>query len=108
MVKDILTFDRLSDADIALMDIHDGRLGEMARQCWSTHPGRRRIQCADYNLYRSAAAMADADAVIVTILGGGTDILADILIPKKYGVDITVGDTRGPSGIFRAPCEPFP
>jgi alpha-galactosidase len=26
----------------------------------------------------------------------------DIEIPKKYGVDINVGDTRGPSGIFRA------
>ena len=25
----------------------------------------------------------------------------DIEIPKKYGVDICVGDTRGPSGIFR-------
>jgi alpha-galactosidase len=25
----------------------------------------------------------------------------DIEIPKKYGVDINVGDTRGPSGIFR-------
>ena len=25
----------------------------------------------------------------------------DILIPKKYGVDTNVGDTRGPSGIFR-------
>jgi len=26
----------------------------------------------------------------------------DILIPKKYGVDINIGDTRGPSGFFRA------
>ena len=26
----------------------------------------------------------------------------DIEIPKKYGVDINIGDTRGPSGIFRA------
>jgi alpha-galactosidase len=25
----------------------------------------------------------------------------DIEIPKKYGIDINVGDTRGPSGIFR-------
>ena len=25
----------------------------------------------------------------------------DIEIPKKYGVDINIGDTRGPSGIFR-------
>jgi alpha-galactosidase len=26
----------------------------------------------------------------------------DIEIPKQYGVDINIGDTRGPSGIFRA------
>ena len=26
----------------------------------------------------------------------------DILIPKRYGVNINVGDTRGPAGIFRA------
>ena len=44
-----------------------------------------------------------ADAVVVTILAGGTDVWRhDIEIPKKYGVDINVGDTRGVSGIFRA------
>jgi alpha-galactosidase len=26
----------------------------------------------------------------------------DILLPAQYGIDINVGDTRGPSGIFRA------
>ena len=41
--------------------------------------------------------------MLVTILAGGTDVWQhDIEIPKKYGVDINVGDTRGPSGIFRA------
>ncbi len=38
-----------------------------------------------------------------TILAGGTDVWRhDIEIPKKYGVDTNIGDTRGPSGIFRA------
>jgi len=38
-----------------------------------------------------------------TILQGGPQVFrTDIEIPKKYGVDINVGDTRGPSGIFRA------
>jgi len=50
-----------------------------------------------------AEALEGADAVIVTILAGGVDVWQhDILIPRKYGVDINVGDTRGPSGIFRA------
>ena len=44
-----------------------------------------------------------ADAVMVTILNGRTNVWQhDILIPKKYGIDTNVGDTRGPSGIFRA------
>ena len=48
-------------------------------------------------------ALKGADAVLVTILCGGTEIWQhDILIPKQFGVDINVGDTRGPSGIFRA------
>jgi alpha-galactosidase len=41
--------------------------------------------------------------VLVSILVGSTDVWQhDILIPKKYGVDINIGDTRGPAGIFRA------
>lgn len=44
-----------------------------------------------------------ADAVMVTILSGDVAVWQhDILIPKKYGIDINIGDTRGPSGIFRA------
>ena len=39
----------------------------------------------------------------MTILRGATSVWQhDILIPKKYGIDTNVGDTRGPSGIFRA------
>jgi alpha-galactosidase len=50
-----------------------------------------------------AEALEGADAVMCTILAGGVDVWQhDILIPKKYGVDVNVGDTRGPSGVFRA------
>jgi len=50
-----------------------------------------------------AEALDGADGVICTILQGGVDVFRnDIEIPMKYGVDINVGDTRGPSGIFRA------
>ena len=48
-------------------------------------------------------ALRDADVVLVTILAGNTDVWRyDIEIPKQFGVDINIGDTRGPSGIFRA------
>ena len=41
--------------------------------------------------------------MVCTILAGGVNVWRhDIDIPKKYGVDINVCDTRGPAGIFRA------
>ncbi len=52
-------------------------------------------------------ALKDADVVLTTILTGTTDVWKyDIEIPKKHGIDINVGDTRGPSGIFRF-CAPL-
>lgn len=102
VLKDILTFPNLADAEIALMDINPERLN-MSRACCqkiidaggypaklTTHTDRR-------------TALDGADAVVVTILSGGTDVWRhDILIPEKYGVGVSVGDTRGPSGVFRA------
>ena len=50
-----------------------------------------------------AEALQGADGVVCTILSGGVHVWRyDIEIPKKYGIDINVGDTRGPAGIFRA------
>mgnify|MGYP000438143664 CR=1 FL=1 len=98
----LLTFPLLKDAEIALVDINKQRLNFARRACekiiaqgnypakltWTTD--RREV-------------LEDADAVMVTILCGSTNVWQhDLLIPKKYGVDINVGDTRGPSGIFRA------
>lgn len=102
VVKDLLSYPSLSDSEVALMDINADRL-EMARQCCMkiVEVGGYKARIKTYTDRR--AALADADAVIITILCGGTDVWQhDILIPKKYGVDICVGDTRGPSGIFRA------
>lgn len=102
VVKDLLSFPGLSDAEIALMDIDSTRL-EMARQCCQkiVDAGGYKAKIKTYSNRRGA--LTDANAVVITILSGGTDVWQhDILIPKKYGVDICVGDTRGPSGIFRA------
>lgn len=101
LVRDILTFPLLQDADIALMDINPERL-EFAHQAvtrlirTSGHPAR-----VSATLDR-IEALQGADVVLTTILAGSTEVWRhDIEIPKKYGVDINVGDTRGPSGIFR-------
>ncbi len=102
LVKDVLTFDRLKDAELALMDIDEERLD------YSTQAVNRIVREGEYPAKVTPTtdrreALKDADAVIVTILAGGVKVWRhDIEIPMKFGVDTNVGDTRGPSGIFRA------
>jgi alpha-galactosidase len=102
LVRDLLTFPLLSDATITLMDIDPERLDFAQRAV------QRIVDLGHYPAKVEATlnreqALEGADAVLVTILAGGVDVWRhDIEIPKQYGVDINVGDTRGPSGIFRA------
>ena len=101
LVRDILTFPLLEDATISLMDIHDGRLESAKRGVEKLISAGNRPAKVEATLDR-AEALKDADVVLTTILAGSTEVWRhDIEIPKKYGVDINVGDTRGPSGIFR-------
>ncbi len=101
LVRDILTFPLLEDAQIALMDINSERL-EFARQMVvKLIEAGKRPATVSATLDR-AEALKGADVVLTTILAGSLEVWRhDIEIPKKYGVDINVGDTRGPSGIFR-------
>lgn len=49
-----------------------------------------------------ATKLTGADVVVVCFQVGGVDAYAlDIEIPRRYGVDQSVGDTLGPGGIFR-------
>jgi alpha-galactosidase len=102
LVRDILTFPRLQDATLALMDIDAERL-EFARASVQRIVDIGHYPARVEATMDRAEALAGADAVLCTILAGGTEVWRfDIEIPKKYGVDTSVGDTRGPSGIFRA------
>jgi len=102
LVRDILTFDAFRDAEIALMDIDEERLGYIKQEC------EKIVRVGKYPAKITATtdrveALKGADGVICTILSGDVEVWKhDILIPEKYGIDINVGDTRGPSGIFRA------
>lgn len=64
------------------------------------------MECPDCKIVKTmdrAEALKGADGVLCTVFNGDVDIWRyDIEIPKKYGVDINVGDTRSVSGIFRA------
>lgn len=102
LVKDILTFPAFADCVITLMDIDDDRLAAIKKAvekivAAGKYPAKV-IATRD-----RAEALKDADGVVCTILAGGVNVWRyDVEIPKKYGIDINVGDTRGPSGIFRA------
>jgi alpha-galactosidase len=101
LVRDILTFPLLQDATISLMDINAERLKWAKKGVEKLVAAGNRPAQVEATLDR-AEALKGADVVLTTILAGSTEVWRhDIEIPKKYGVDINVGDTRGPSGIFR-------
>ena len=102
LVRDILSFPALEGSTIALMDINEERL------FFAKKAIEKIITAGNYPAKVVATkdrveALKGADGVVCTILVGGVQVWrSDIEIPKKYGVDINVGDTRGPAGIFRA------
>lgn len=102
LVKDVLSFPAFQEATLSLMDIDGERLDYIRRAC------EKIVSAGGYGATIEAttdrrAALEGADGVVITILSGGLDVWRhDIEIPKRYGVDINIGDTRGPAGIFRA------
>ncbi len=102
VVRDILSYPALADAQISLMDIDAERL-EISRLTVA-----KLIQAGNYPASVTATqdrieSLRGADAVICTIRIDPLSVWRkDLEIPLKYGVDINVGDTRGPAGIFRA------
>lgn len=103
-VRDLLTFPAFRNCEFALMDInpvHLKGITEVIKYVVAE------MGCADTCKITShssrADALKDADGVLCTVFNGDIDIWRyDIEIPKKYGIDINVGDTRNVSGIFRA------
>jgi alpha-galactosidase len=102
LIRDILTYPALAGSDLYLMDIDAERLSYIRRAVDHT------VETGAYPARVVATrdreqALEGADGVVCTILQGGVGVWRhDIEIPKKYGLDINVGDTRGPAGIFRA------
>jgi alpha-galactosidase len=102
LVRDMLTFPLLRDSTLVLMDIDKDRL-DFARRAVQTIVDRGNYPAKVVATLDRREALKGADAVLTTILAGGVNVWRhDILIPKKYGIDTNVGDTRSVSGIFRA------
>lgn len=102
IVGDMLHFDALKDAHIALMDIDPKRLAESATVAEkmiaamgtgarvSTHLAQRE-------------ALEGADFVVTAFQIGGYDpcTITDFDLPKRYGLEQTIADTLGIGGIMR-------
>src|SRR5512144_2089684 len=92
LVRDILTFPLLEDSTISLMDIDAERLAWAKKGVEHLIAASHRPAKVEATLDR-AEALKDADVVLTTILAGSTEVWRhDIEIPKKYGVDINVGE----------------
>ncbi len=101
--RDLLTFPAFKDCEFVLMDTNAENLKNITRVVEKI---ALEMNCPDCKITATddrATALKGADGVLCTVFNGDVDIWQhDILIPKKYGVDINVGDTRSVSGIFRA------
>ena len=101
LTRDILTFPLLQEATLCLMDIDAERL-DFARRAVQQTIDRGRYPARLEATQDRSRALDGADIVITTVNTHGVDIFRhDLEIPKQYGVDINIGDTRGPGGIFR-------
>lgn len=101
LVRDLMTFPAFQDAEIALMDIDAEKL------MYAEKSVKKIIAAGSYPAKVTATknraeALENADGVLCTISIGDIHVWGkDMEIPKKYGVDMNIGDTRGVSGIFR-------
>ncbi|MFC7457361.1 alpha-glucosidase/alpha-galactosidase [Brachybacterium sp. GCM10030267] len=101
LIGDILSFPALREATLCLMDINPDKLGPVARAARElvNHHG---FPTTIEETTDRRAALEGADIVIVTFQVGGVESYRhDVEIPRKYGIDQTVGDTVGPGGVFR-------
>lgn len=103
LVRDLLTFPAFEECEFALMDINKDNLDAITRVCERIIEVMEHPKCKITPTMDRAEALKGADGVMCTVFNGDIDIWQhEIIIPKKYGVDINIGDTRSVSGIFRA------
>ncbi|MDD2959360.1 MAG: alpha-galactosidase [Lachnospiraceae bacterium] len=101
LVRDLMTFPSFQDAEIALMDIDEEKLfyaEEAVKKIISAgRHGASVVTTTDLE-----TALEGASGVLSAINVGDISVWGkDVEIPKKYGINMCVGDTRGISGIFR-------
>ncbi|MFP4511241.1 MAG: alpha-glucosidase/alpha-galactosidase, partial [Spirochaetaceae bacterium] len=107
VIGDVLLQDDLSDIDIALYDIDEQRLADSVRLVnalnESINEGRASVR-GYAGVEKRKEALRGADFVMNAIQVGGYEpaTVRDFEIPKRYGLEQTIGDTLGIGGIFRS------
>jgi alpha-galactosidase len=101
LCRDILTFPALSDAHLVLVDIDPDNLA-LAKAAVDKIVELGKYPAKVTALSDRAKALEGADGVLCTVAVGGLEAFkTDLRIPASYNISLNVGDTRGPSGIFR-------
>jgi alpha-galactosidase len=99
--RDVLSFPALAGSTLVLYDVDPAsarRTHGFVRQMIDDAMLPTRVEVAP----DLRSACTGADVVITVFQVGGVEAYAhDVLIPREYGIDQTVGDTLGPGGIFR-------
>ena len=103
VLGDAMLTPSLQDAEIALYDIDEKRLkeSELMLQTINKNSNQNRAKIQSFSDRKEA--LKDANFVINAIQVGGykPSTVIDFEIPKKYGLQQTIGDTTGIGGIFR-------
>jgi alpha-galactosidase len=100
LITDFLSYPRLRDSTIALMDIDKERL-DLITAFSKKLVNQYKLNTKIESTTDRRAALEDADYVIVSIRVGGLEAnKRDLEIPAKYGIIQGIGDTIGPGGVF--------
>ena len=102
VMNDLLATPALSDSSFVLVNPNLAR-AERVESYVKRIVAQNGLKATIRSTTDRRAALRDADFVITTIkIGGSKAFQADFEIPKKYGIDVCVGECVGPGGVFRA------
>ena len=102
LLNDMLATPSLSESEFVLMDLNEAKL-QRVEHYTGRLIDRHGLKATVSSTTDQRRALAGADYVITMFQVGGMEAFqVDYEIPKKYGIDVCVGQCVGPGGVFRA------